>query len=111
MRATLTIEEKRSFLSLGWTVDCRIEFTELELAAIQHGRLGAEVICYQGRGESQRDITLGEIMRDGGMRTTFPTLQGARKDYAFIEDSLLPKIKSVINSTARVGGEPKIIEY
>lgn len=111
MRATLTINEKRGFLSLNWTVDCRIEFTELELAAIKHGRLGAEVICHQGHGENERDITLGEILRDGGMNTTFPTLQGARKDYAFIEGELLPKIKSVINSTARVGGEPKIIEY
>lgn len=111
MRATLTIEEKRGFFSLAWTVDCRIEFTELELVSIEHGRLSAEVICSQGSGENKRYITLGEILRDGGMRTTFPTLQGARKDHAFIENELLPTIKSVINSTARVGGEPKIIEY
>jgi len=110
MRATIDVREERGFFSVKWIVDCRVELTELEYAAIKHGQLGSETLYYDGPDDDKRRVTLSEVLGNGGVKTTWTTLSSAQRDRAFIEDQMLPKIKSLIVAGQSVGNGPRVIE-
>lgn len=95
MRATIDVQEKRGLFSTSWIVDCRIEFTAAEHAAIDYGKLGDRVLYSYGR-DPEVEVTLGHLRRNGGVRSVFSTLLAAQRDNDFIEHRLLPNIKSLL---------------
>lgn len=111
MQATIDVHEDRGIFATRWTVTCQISFTDVEESAIRHGKLRDNVVYSLGSGEMQRRVTLGEIIANQGrFSQTFKTISAARADRDFIEETILPVIKSWIVEVEGFGPETRTIE-
>ncbi len=108
MKATIDVRESRGIFSTSWTVECQLQFTEVEHAAIRQGKLDSKTVHYVGSGENERAVTLGEIR--AGTKRTFSTLLAASESRRFIEETSLPIIKSWLVTVENFGTGSKTIE-
>ena len=117
MRATIDIEEYQYAVGLfkrepRWKVNCKLNFSEEELAIIRARSL-YDLHVYNQRLPMEEDeipILLREIIKHG-IWSVFSSPVEARNFKHDLSTEILPSLKTYIEECVDTGGEPETLEF